>query len=337
MKHKKVLVTGASGFIGSFLCEKGLELGYEVWAGVRKSSSRQFLQNPDLNFIELNFENKEILKSQIESFIKTNSKFEYIIHNAGITKAAKEFDFLNINFINTKNFIEALTELKVLPDKFVFTSSLAAVGPGKANTINPIKDENTPIPINLYGKSKLEAENYIKSVEGLNYIIFRPTGVYGFRDKDYLNIFKLINNGIELYLGSGKKFISFIFIKDLVDAYFLALESNLSKRSYLLSEENGYEVSAFYSMIKQEINKKTIKITIPLFLLDFLANLSETTGKMLGFYPVFNKDKVEILKVTNWICDTEPLLNDLHFKTKYNLHCGIKETLRWYKENGWIK
>lgn len=67
---KKILITGASGFIGSFLCDKGIEMGYEVWAGIRKSSSREFLQNPKLNFIELTYEDEVILSFQLEEFKK---------------------------------------------------------------------------------------------------------------------------------------------------------------------------------------------------------------------------------------------------------------------------
>ncbi|HET7897419.1 MAG TPA: SDR family NAD(P)-dependent oxidoreductase, partial [Flavisolibacter sp.] len=82
---KKVLITGASGFIGSFLVEEALRKGYEVYAGVRKTSSRKFLQQKDLNFFELDFSSREFLQRQFQQFLKKHGGFDFIIHNAGIT------------------------------------------------------------------------------------------------------------------------------------------------------------------------------------------------------------------------------------------------------------
>ena len=334
---KRVLITGASGFIGSFLCDKGVELGYEVWAGIRKTSSRKSLQNPELNFIELTFEDKELLSDQLEDFVRSQGRFEYIIHNAGITKASKREDYRNINFLNTKNLIDVLVEKKITPDKFIFTSSLAAYGPGKDNSEEPIKLDQKPEAVNLYGKSKLEAEQYIQSIKELKYIIFRPTGVYGLMATDYYLLFKMINRGFEFYLGTDQQKLSFIFIKDLVRAFYLALESDVFNRSYFLSENKWYNTSTFYAMIRKELNKKTIRMIIPLWLITPIAVINDLIGKITGNYPIFNTDKLIILKATNWICETSQLRDQLNFETEYDLEKGIKETVQWYKENGWIK
>ncbi len=61
MNNKRILITGASGFIGSFLVEKALEKGYETWAGIRKSSSREYLQDTRIQFIDLPFQAKDKL------------------------------------------------------------------------------------------------------------------------------------------------------------------------------------------------------------------------------------------------------------------------------------
>ncbi|MBK7096058.1 MAG: NAD(P)-dependent oxidoreductase [Saprospiraceae bacterium] len=334
---KKILITGASGFIGSFLCEKGIELGYEVWAGVRKTSSREFLQHPELNFIVLNFEDKDILRSQLGEFKSKNGRFDFMIHNAGITKSSNMEDYRSINFLNTRNFIEVITENDMIPDKFLFTSSLAAFGPGKDNSSEPIRLDQKPEPVNLYGKSKLEAEQYIQSQEKLKYIILRPTGVYGPRERDYLFIFKMINSGLEFYLGSDIQKLTFIFVKDLIRVYFDAIESGLTNKSYFLSESKWYETHTFYSLIKRELNKKSFRVIMPIWIIELLAFVNECIGKISGNYPTLNKDKLRILKATNWICETKQLKEELNFEAEYDLDKGIKETVRWYKENGWIK
>src|SRR5689334_1325311 len=105
---KKVLITGASGFIGSFLVEEALKQGYEVYAGIRKSSSRQYLQQPELNFVELDFSRPPVLLNQLKELIATTGGVDYIIHNAGITQANTLNDFHTVNFHYTQYLIEAV-------------------------------------------------------------------------------------------------------------------------------------------------------------------------------------------------------------------------------------
>ena len=78
---ERILITGASGFIGSFLVEEALKRGLETWAAVRKSSSRQFLQDKDIRFIELDLSSEERLKEQLKGV-----QFDYVVHAAGVTK-----------------------------------------------------------------------------------------------------------------------------------------------------------------------------------------------------------------------------------------------------------
>lgn len=330
------MITGASGFIGSFLCAKGIESGYEVWAGVRQTSSRKYLNIRGLNFIELSFEDEKLLSHQLTEYLKLNSPFDFIIHNAGVTKAPKNEDYFQANYLNTKNFIEVLSEISILPEKFIFTSSLAAFGPANESSPDQIRLDQKPDPVNLYGKSKLKAEEYIKSVKDLNYIIMRPTGVYGPRDKDYFQLFNIINKGFEVYIGSTRQKLTFIFVEDLINAYFLAIRSEQSAASYFISESDWYYTCDFYAKIKKELNKKTIKIVIPLWLIKPIAVMNDIIGRTTGNYPTLNNDKLAILKAKNWFCETDKLKSELNFITEYNLDSGIKATVKWYKENGWL-
>ena len=153
---ENILITGASGFIGSFLVEEGLKRGFQVYAGIRKSSSREYLKDPRIRFIVFDFSSVESLIATLEECRKDNIRFQYIIHNAGITKARTKEDYYRVNFLYTKYFIEALRQTGMVPEKFLYTSSLAAYGPGDPITMNPVMLSDTPKPIELYGKSKLE-------------------------------------------------------------------------------------------------------------------------------------------------------------------------------------
>ena len=129
-KANSVLITGSSGFIGSHLVEEGLTRGYQVYAAVRKSSSQKYLQDPRINIITLDFSSIGRLKADLTRCREKGLRFDYIIHNAGITKAGRRGDYKQINVDFTKNFIETLMELNMIPEKFIFMSSLAACGPG---------------------------------------------------------------------------------------------------------------------------------------------------------------------------------------------------------------
>ena len=99
---KKVLVTGASGFIGSFLVEGGLERDMQVWAGVRKSSSRAYLKDPRIQFAELDFAHPGRLTEQLAVHKQLHQGWDYIIHCAGVTKCRHKDEFDKGNYVYTR-------------------------------------------------------------------------------------------------------------------------------------------------------------------------------------------------------------------------------------------
>ena len=126
------------------------------------------------------------------SFANTNGKFDAIVHVAGITKAINKDDFEKINFGYTKNFVDALINADMVPNSFVFMSTLGAVGVGDEINYTPMRTHRIPKPNTLYCKSKLLAETYMKSKPNFPYVILRPTGVYGPNDRDYLILMKAV-------------------------------------------------------------------------------------------------------------------------------------------------
>ena len=176
------MITGASGFIGSFIVEEALKRGFETWAAVRKSSSREWLQDERIHFIELNLSSRAQLVEQLQGM-----DFDYVVHAAGVTKCLNKQDFHRINTEGTKNLVDALLEVEMPLKRFVFISSLSIFGAIKEQQpYEEIKETDTPQPNTEYGRSKLAAEQYLESVGSrVPYIILRPTGVYGPREKDY--------------------------------------------------------------------------------------------------------------------------------------------------------
>ena len=181
----KILITGASGFIGGFLVKEALRRGYETWAGVRATSSRENLQDERIHFIDLKYSNREALTAQLKDFVREQGAWDYVIHNAGLTKTLDKQNFFRINAENTHNFIEALAAAGCKPKKFLLMSSLSSYGRGDEVNFRPIRLDDPQQPDTAYGKSKLEAENYVHNQSHFPYVILRPTGVYGPGEKDY--------------------------------------------------------------------------------------------------------------------------------------------------------
>lgn len=123
-----ILITGASGFIGSFIVEEGLKQGYQVWAGIRHSSSKKYLKDPYIHFIELDFNNPEKLEAQLAAHKAANGNWDYIVHAAGATKCLNKEDFFRTNFDGTRIFVDTLRKLDMVPKQFVFVSSLSVYG-----------------------------------------------------------------------------------------------------------------------------------------------------------------------------------------------------------------
>ncbi|MCK9421774.1 MAG: NAD(P)-dependent oxidoreductase [Bacteroidales bacterium] len=333
---KNVLITGASGFIGGFLVEEGLKRGFNVFAGIRRTSSREYLKDPRIRFVEFDFADRSKIVQTLEECKKTNFRFDFIIHNAGVTKAKKKEDFYNVNCRNTRNFIEALLQTNMVPEKFIFISSLAAYGPGNPVTDEPVKLSDQPKPIELYGKSKLEAEQYISNLTGFPWLIIRPTGVYGPKEKDYFVFFKTINRGLEPYIGFKKQTLTFIYVRDLVRLIFDTLATPYVRKAYFVTDGREYGSEEFATITKQVLGKKTLRLTVPLPIVKCIAITGEFITGLWGGVPTLNTDKYNVLRSTNWRCEVVPLQQDFGFKAEYDLEKGVQEAIEWYKKEHWL-
>ena len=330
----KILITGASGFIGSFIVEEALKRGLDTWAAIRKSSSREWLQDERIHFIELNLSSKTQLVEQLR-----DQNFDYVVHAAGVTKCLNKADFHRINTEGTKNLAEALLEVGMSLKRFVFVSSLSIFGAIKEQQpYEAICENDSPQPNTEYGRSKLAAEHCLETLaKRLPYIILRPTGVYGPREKDYFIMAKSIKQHSDFAVGYKRQDITFVYVEDLVQAVFLALEKGKNGRKYFLSDGEVYQSATFSNLIHEALGRPWwIRITAPVWVLRIVTFLGEYIGRITGKVTALNNDKYNILKQRNWRCDIQPAIDELGYQPKVQLEEGVKKTIQWYRDHKWL-
>lgn len=337
-EKRRILITGASGFIGGFLVREALDRGYEVWAGIRSGSSRARLRDERIHFIDLAYAEESRLKKQLEEFRRDHGVWHYIIHNAGLTKTFDRNDFFRVNAGNTGRFVEALNAADCRPEKFLLMSSLSSYGPGDEKGFTPIRLEDEQRPDTAYGQSKLEAENIVRNQDYFPYVILRPTGVYGPGELDYFMEIKSIRSGFDFTVGMTPQRITFIYVKDLATVAFLALEKEeIRNRHYFVADGDVYTDHSFARMIQEILSRKrVIRARIPSGLVYVACFLSEKVGKLSRKSMTLNTDKFKILKQRNWVCDVAPLQEDLGFTPTYSLREGLEEAIAWYIDEGWL-
>ncbi|WP_293672205.1 NAD(P)-dependent oxidoreductase [uncultured Parabacteroides sp.] len=335
---KKILITGASGFIGGFLVKEALDRGYETWAGIRPTSSRANLKDERIHFIDLKYSDREALTAQLADFAREHGAWDYVIHNAGLTKTLNKENFFRINAGNTANLIEALAASGCKPEKFLLMSSLSSYGRGDEKTFRPISPDDPQLPDTAYGKSKLEAENYLRQQPHFPYVILRPTGVYGPGEKDYFVEIKSVQSGFDFTAGLTPQRITFIYVKDLATVAFLALENEaIRNRHYFVADGDVYTDESFARMIQDILQKKhVLRARVPMGLVHVACLCSEWVGRLLKKSMTLNTDKYIILKQRNWICDVTPLRDELGFVPAYPLRRGLEESIEWYRKEGWL-
>ena len=330
----KILVTGASGFIGSFIVEEALRREMEVWAAVRKSSSKKYLTDKRINFIELNLSSQKELEQQL-----AGHEFDYVVHAAGATKCLHTDDFFKVNTDGTRHLVQALLALKMPIRRFVYLSSLSVFGAIKEQQpYQEISEHDHPRPNTVYGKSKLKAEQYLDSIgNDFPYIILRPTGVYGPREKDYFLMAKSIKGHTDFSVGFKRQDITFVYVTDVVQAVFLALDHGRDGRKYFLSDGNVYQSSDFSNLIHECLGRPWwIRIKAPVWVLRLVTFFGEHIGRTTGKISALNNDKYNILKQRNWRCDIEPAVDELGFHPQVDLDKGTRKTIDWYRENNWL-
>lgn len=322
----KVLLTGATGYVGHQLALKLASQNYEVHALVRDLDSVKIPRHKKITPFKGNI-------CEYESIQKAIRNCEYVFHTAAFTdlKYNKIDKFYNTNVIGTKNVLEASLEEKV--KKVVYTSTLSTFGPALFHV--PITETQPRIASysNDYELTKSMSEEVVSEYvkKGLSCTILSLTRVYGPGLKTYSNgvnslISKIMNDKVLFVPSKLNVEANYVFIDDVLNAELLALEKGKSGEKYIIGGENSDYLTLFNNIKKIsksnvtifQINYDIVKNTIA-----FINNLNSILGKSFVLTP-----KVLDALFTNRSASSQKAISSLNYKST-PLEKGLKQTINY--------
>jgi len=324
---ERVLVTGATGFIGSHLVDELLWKGYEVTALIRESSDLRWLRGKRLDYLYGDL----LVKGKLPSL----KGFAHIFHLGGATKAVRRRDFYRTNQEGTERLIAAARRVRGLK-RFVYLSSQAAAGPSPFERMQTEADP--PCPVSPYGKSKLQGEEAVlRCRDKFHVTVLRPCAVYGPRDTYMFEIFKRISKGHMPLLGKEPIFLSFCYVEDLVQALLLSIQrKHPSGEVFFIADGGKYSLDSFADVVSSALKVKLGTIHIPVWAAWFYASAADGWGFVRRRPASFSRNKCAEASQRNWVCDIGKAKKKLGFRPRFRLEAGVKVTLQWYQEKGWL-
>ncbi len=324
-----VLVTGANGFIGSHLVEALLARGYRVRCMVRRTSDLTFLRDLPVEWAYTDLSDRDSLQ-------QTCQGVDAICHCAALTRALDQETFYRINTQATESLARAGIEANPGLKRFLFVSSQTAAGSSQGLE-DPVDESRPPQPLTWYGKSKWAAERALLDMAGwLPLTIVRPAAVFGPRERDFFAYFDLVKRGLNLQLGRRERWISLIYVHDLIRLLLLALESHEALGQTYFGCGQAHTYAELSEAIIKALDKRTLRIILPEAVLTPMALWSKVQGRLTGRPALLNDQRILDMRQRYWLCSGEKARRELGFVAEYDLETAVQETANWYLEHGWL-
>lgn len=326
-----VLVTGATGFVGSHVVDVLLDRGYDVSYIARATSNHRWLDGKRVRRVEGSLFDHTSLRQAV-------SEADMVVHVAGLTAAKSEAEYVRGNRDATQNLIDAVMAYRPELQRFVHISSLAVCGPAR-DLDHPVRESDTCHPLTAYGRTKRMAEDVVNGVaERLPITIVRPPAVYGPRDEATLTFFQTIGKGLAPLIGFDEKFVSFIHVRDLARGIVEAMEAPAAKGETYFVTSSGFHTWPEISAVSASImgKRRIIKIKLPHALVLGIAGTVGLATKLGPKPSVLNYEKGIDFIQRYWICSPDKARRDVGFTQQISLQEGIQETVAWYRDMGWL-
>ncbi len=324
----RILITGATGFIGTHLSHALVNAGHELIALVRNEQKAQALPQ----------ENVHILKGDLSLFQDPNLVLppcDLVIHLAGIIVAPRVSDYARYNLEAVGDMIACLRRQKWRPRRILFSSSLAASGPSQPG--RPHCEGNSDQPGDAYGQSKLDAERYLEREAPCPVTSFRPGAVYGPGDPAFLTIFKMAARGIGFRVAGLNPGFSYVYVQDLVDAILkLAEDESGVHRTYFTTHPDNATIDQMWDELRRAMERKIFVFKIPKSIFFLIMLGSTATSKVLPFKNQLDIKQYQQLTAPDFTCTPVAIQRDFNWQPQYDLASCIEKTTAGYREAGWL-
>lgn len=323
----RILITGASGFIGGRLRDTLIEQGHDVIA-LRRRGSAPAKQGRSA---EVDYEDRKGLTDLVAT-----EKPDWIYHVAGATKGVTYDDFRLANVMPTENLLDAVRAGNPEVKRFVLVSSLASHGPSAPG--RPLVETDTPRPIEHYGQSKLEAERVVERAgDAIPWTIVRPGGVYGPGDVDYFNLFREVEKGRNVFFGNRHRWFSAIYVDDLISALLVTATHDAARgRGFFVCDGAPITWETFQAAIVAASGRKVRTLNLPELLVDVAAFGGEIATRFDKKPRLFNRQKAKMGAQEAWTCSSAALRQATGWQSKVPVSEGVKLALDWYRREKWL-
>lgn len=282
---RSVALTGATGFIGQYVCAALLDRGWRVRALVRAGKTHPFSAEPNLEIQPGTLEDPEALRALVHGC-------EAIVHLAGAIRGRNYEEFAAVNVSGTRNLLDACLGVAPLA-RLVHISSLAAREPA----------------LSWYARSKRAAENLIAE-SGMGYSGLRPPAVYGPEDPAMAPLWRSLARGWLLRAGPSDARFSLLHARDLAEAVCRLLEASEPAMALFEIDDGfpgGYRYRDIADLAAQLSGRRVRILPVPPSLLRAVANCNLAAARLTGRRPLLIPGKIRELTYPDWVCDNSTL------------------------------
>jgi nucleoside-diphosphate-sugar epimerase len=325
----RVLVTGATGFAGSAMLRALVGRGHRVRALVRDRSHARALELAGIEVAVGNMKDSASLTRAVRD-VSVVYHFASIFRQAGLP----EEEFRSVNVEGPSRLIIAASGAGV--SRVVHISTVGVHG----DIVSPPATETSPFgPGDVYQRTKLEGEQQAICTAtrlGVPLTVVRPAPMYGPRDRRLLKMFRGVAHRRFPILGTGDALFSMVHIDDLVNGVRLAGESPAAiGRTYIIGSDEFMSLNALVDLIAEEAGVKPLHMHLPVWPFWLAGAVCEAVCEPLKIEPPLYRRRVAFFTKSRAF-DITRARTELGYTPKISLRDGVRTTLAWYREAGWI-
>ncbi len=328
-KHTRILVTGATGFIGRHLCRRLVAEGHRVLALVRSPDKARVL--PD---------DVEILRGDLGLFRDpslTLPPCDVVVHLAGAIFAPDEAGYHAVNCTSVGDLVDCIERQSWTPKRFVFTSSLAAAGPSAGpDAVRTEADEDAPIE--PYGRSKKAAEQLLVDRASFPTTTLRPAMVIGAEDDNMLTLFRMAQKGVGFRVRGAGEAISYVDVADVVESIMVALDDDRpGHQCYFVAHPEPMDTASLWGALGEAVGRRVRVAVVPRSVLWMAAMVSTAVTRVLGRRNQLDAKQYKQMVARAYVCSSEALQRDRHWQPQYDLHASVTRAHRGYQAAGMLR